>query len=74
MSADLLNMQKTILDDIIGNEEVIAVNQDPLGVQVCVSAFVNMCVCDGVFANMCVCDGVCLCVCVCVCDGGYVCV
>ena len=34
LSADLPNLQPEILNNIVGNEEVIAVNQDPLGIQV----------------------------------------
>eukprot|EP00750_Incisomonas_marina_P009538 INCI16037.3.p1 GENE.INCI16037.3~~INCI16037.3.p1 ORF type:complete len:463 (+),score=74.76 INCI16037.3:826-2214(+) len=33
LSADLPNLQPEILNNIVGNEEVIAVNQDPLGIQ-----------------------------------------
>ena len=34
LSADLPNLDSAIIDDIVGNEEVIAINQDPLGIQV----------------------------------------
>ena len=34
LSADLPNLVPEIIDGMVGNEEVIAVNQDALGIQV----------------------------------------